>query len=186
MKLKSILSAFAATMLIGGAASAATIGWSEGQREQVVGTQVITPTDASNAPPGFFLGSVRGGETIDLHGRIVKSSDFFTFTAKRAFSIEFIFGGYAEVGGPGSAVSGLTAVPVGDRLARASTSSWTVLLPQETRTTQTSQAAMPRSSARLLQVHMSWKSMASTSKTRSMTSASTLRLFRFRPVVCCF
>lgn len=93
-------------------AQAATVGFTEGKRDRVAGTTVISPTDATNTPPGFDLGTIGFGEkfdTIDLYGRIVSAVDVFTFTSTNAFKVEFIFGGFDLHNGGSESVSGFIA-----------------------------------------------------------------------------
>ncbi len=93
-------------------AQAATLSYTEGKREQVAGTTVISPTDASNAPPGYDLGTIGFGEandTIDLYGRIVNAVDVYSFTSNSAFRIDFIFGGYDLASGGTVSESGFVA-----------------------------------------------------------------------------
>ena len=107
MALRTIGLSALAFALMSSVATAATVGFTEGVRDQVAGTTLVTPTDASNSPPGFdltasgFLGSgIAENRSIDLHGRIVGAIDVFEFTATREFEISFIFGGYdLEAGG---------------------------------------------------------------------------------------
>ncbi|MEH6405412.1 MAG: hypothetical protein V7750_18720 [Sneathiella sp.] len=91
---------------------AATISYTEGKREQVAGTTVVSPTDANNAPPGYDLGTIGFGEandTIDLYGRIVNAVDVFSFTSNSAFRIDFIFGGFDLENGGSTSESGFIA-----------------------------------------------------------------------------
>lgn len=93
-------------------AQAATVGFTEGKRDRVAGTTVISPTDATNTAPGFDLGTVGLTEkfdTIDLYGRIVNAVDVFSFTATSAFRIDFIFGGFDLYNGGSVSQSGFIA-----------------------------------------------------------------------------
>ncbi|WP_257884056.1 VPLPA-CTERM sorting domain-containing protein [Roseobacter insulae] len=97
MRLVKTISIALAAIALSGAAHAATFGWTEGLRPDVVGTNRIVPTDANNAPPGFDLGTINGGQSIDLHGRIVDAADIYQFTSKRKFRIDFIFEGFDAI-----------------------------------------------------------------------------------------
>ncbi len=121
MKLMKTISATVVALALTGAAHAATYIYTEGQRDQVAGSTVITPQDAANTSPGFDLGTANAGDSIDIHGRIVTRTDYYTFTATESFTIEWIFGGYA-LENPGSVQypaddntqSGLTSRPAGN------------------------------------------------------------------------
>lgn len=117
MKLVKSISMALAAIALSGAAQAATFGFSEGLRPDVVGTTRIVPTDANNAPPGFNLGTISGGDTIDIHGRIVTVADVYEFTSTSRFRIDFIFGGFDFFRPNGTigttTTSGLTATPLG-------------------------------------------------------------------------
>ncbi len=101
MKLTSTLFGVATALVVGSAATAATVNAvTEGQRDQVAGTSLVVPTDAASGAPGFDLGSVSNGENIDIHGRVVTQVDVYTFTTDRVAKVEWIFGGYdLELGG---------------------------------------------------------------------------------------
>lgn len=108
MKLLSKILGIIVLATFANTASAATVGWTEGARAQVAGTDKVTPTDASNGPPGFALANDLGSGTdrINLFGRIVGAADYFNFVADKAFTISFIFGGYDLVSGEGPNASG--------------------------------------------------------------------------------
>ena len=90
---KTVGAAFLAAVLVG-PAHALTIGYTEGSRDLVDGTQKLG--DASSGPLGSNLGVLGFGASqyrqIDLHGRIVSATDFFSFSATSNFIVEFIFG----------------------------------------------------------------------------------------------
>ena len=85
-----------AAIIISAPVSAATVGFTEGKRDLVLGTTAVAGTDASSNPNGFDLGTVGdgGGEftNIDVHGRIVSAADTFNFFSSGRFIVEFIFG----------------------------------------------------------------------------------------------
>ena len=92
--LQKIFGAALVVTSLGGPAHAATIGFTEGARDLVDGTQILN--DASSDPLGSNLGVLGFGNSeyrqIDLHGRIVGATDFFSFSATSNFVVEFIFG----------------------------------------------------------------------------------------------
>lgn len=81
-------------MVLAGPAHALTMGYTEGSRDLVDGTQKLG--DASSSPLGSNLGVLGFGASeyrqIDLHGRIVGATDVFSFSATSNFIVEFIFG----------------------------------------------------------------------------------------------
>jgi len=89
--------------LIGSSSFAATLSYTEGKRDQIAGSVVLSPKDAPNAPPGYSLGAIGLGEPfdrIDIFGRVVGNFDIFDFTSSSAFRVDFIFGGFdLEEGG---------------------------------------------------------------------------------------
>jgi hypothetical protein len=98
--MKSSIFAFAATLaLMSGAAHATTIGFTEGNRAAVAHTTVMG-RDAPNRGAGFLLTNDLGGsvDRINIYGKIGGSADYFQFTALKAFTVRFIFGGYDLVG----------------------------------------------------------------------------------------
>lgn len=102
-----ILSLIAAVILASAMpAAAATIGYTEGKRELVDGTERLAGGDAASS--GFVLGTVGSGaddfSRIGIFGRIVGGADFFTFHAAADFAISFAFDGVTANGG--SLVSG--------------------------------------------------------------------------------
>ena len=92
--------ALAAIMLSTSFAGAVTIqAITEGTRPTVTGT-VNIGGDAAGTPEGFSLSSLTAaGQSIDIHGRIVGSIDYFNFTSTTSVLIEWIFGGYSTAGG---------------------------------------------------------------------------------------
>lgn len=109
MKIFKLTAMLAAAAFFSGAATASTVSFTEGQRAQVAGSTVIVPRDAAGSRPGFDLGAV--GSSTEVHGRIVESNDFYTFSSGRVFSVNWIFGGFDLEAGGTVADSGLTAVP---------------------------------------------------------------------------
>ncbi|MEL7529639.1 MAG: hypothetical protein AAFN16_28030 [Pseudomonadota bacterium] len=91
---KTVIVAALVAAVLGGPAHAMTMGYTEGSRDLVDGTQKLG--DASSSPLGTSLGVLGFGASdyrqIDLHGRIVGSTDVFSFTAASNFIVEFIFG----------------------------------------------------------------------------------------------
>ncbi len=107
---------------------AATLGYTEGTRNTVVGTTKITAPDTSSNPNAAFdllkggstaVGSaLAAGDRIEIFGRIVSSIDnFFFIDAASKFNVSFIFGGYdfftSETDTSTAPVSGLTGEPAG-------------------------------------------------------------------------
>ena len=97
---KSLLAALVAAASIAGTSSfAAVIGFTEGTRDHVQGTQQLSPKDTSPNPNNAFdldgVGTL-GPDTFEIYGRIVDSVDNFSFgfTATTGFNISWIFGGY--------------------------------------------------------------------------------------------
>ena len=88
----------AAMVALAGAGHAATIGFTEGSRDQVVGTDA-TGVDVDPSEPGRQLGTILAGTIFNLHGRIRQSLDVFEFdfTATSSFSIRFNFDGYETI-----------------------------------------------------------------------------------------
>ncbi len=113
MKIATKLISLAAAALMGTAASAATIGFTEGQRADVAGTTRIVPVDAASGMPGFDLGTINSGDDVNLHGRIVTQVDTYTFTATSAVKVKWIFGGYALAAGGFETDSGFVAAAGG-------------------------------------------------------------------------
>jgi len=97
--MKKLLLILGAALMLGGSLQAATLAITEGNRDLVLGTTALAPTDSTNGPPGNPLGTVGFGggvdvyDQIDVHGRIVGAADFYNFTATSSFTIEFIFDG---------------------------------------------------------------------------------------------
>ncbi|WP_434055047.1 MAG: hypothetical protein RDA78_09340 [Roseibium sp.] len=91
---KKIVGAALLAVFLGGPAHALTIGYTEGSRDRVNGTQKLG--DASSNGLGSSLGVLGFGASeyrqINLHGRIVSATDFFSFSATSNFIVEFIFG----------------------------------------------------------------------------------------------
>ncbi|WP_299471639.1 hypothetical protein [uncultured Roseibium sp.] len=96
---KKVFGAAFLAVMITGSASAMSVGYTEGVRNLVAGTSPTIPTDSSSGPPGFDLGTLGFGATefsqINIHGRIVGATDFFSFSANSRFRVEFIFGDIA-------------------------------------------------------------------------------------------
>ena len=126
----AVASVLLATFGFAGPVVAASIGYTEGTRQTVVGTTKITAPDTSSDPFAAFdlldggatvLGNaLDAGEQIEIFGRIVGAIDNFLFIeAASSFEISFIFGGYEvyDTGTSGSisaaSVSGLTGEPAG-------------------------------------------------------------------------
>ena len=102
-------------LLVTNNAFALMMGFTEGVRDQVAGTTVIVPTDATNTAPGFDVGSLTSvGDSISIYGRIVNAADFYTFTSATAFNIDFIFGGLALENGGSTTTSGFVFDTQGD------------------------------------------------------------------------
>ncbi|GJL94698.1 MAG: hypothetical protein DHS20C05_11030 [Hyphococcus sp.] len=103
MKLRILCAALCGVLFSAGAASAATIGYTEGKRDTVIGTTAIAGPDVPSSPPGFALPTVGFGagefSQVDIYGRIVGAVDTYSFTATSDFIIEFIFDGYSTAGG---------------------------------------------------------------------------------------
>ncbi|WP_306141896.1 hypothetical protein [Roseibium sp. MMSF_3412] len=91
---RRMIGAALVAVVLGGPAHALTIGYTEGSRDLVDGTQKLG--DASSSSLGTSLGVLGFGASdyrqIDLHGRIVGATDFFSFSATSNFIVEFIFG----------------------------------------------------------------------------------------------
>lgn len=91
---KKLIGAALVAAVLGGPAHALTMGYTEGSRDLVDGTQKLG--DASSNSSGVNLGVLGFGASdyrqIDLHGRIVGATDFFSFSATSSFIVEFIFG----------------------------------------------------------------------------------------------
>jgi hypothetical protein len=122
--MKHFLIAAATAVALAAPASAATVAsFTEGTRALVDGTVRINPSDTSPNPAGAFDllagGSLSGGESVEVYGRIVDSVDnFFFINAATAFTVNFIFGGYDVIDGQGNvtsstSVSGFTGEPAG-------------------------------------------------------------------------
>lgn len=116
---KSIMGA-AALVAFSGAAQAATVSFTEGNRDQIVGSTVVNASgvDTPGTPPGFDLGTVSNADSIKLYGRVFGKTDFYQFVATDAFSLLWIFDGYSSVGansvGQNAAAgeSGFVATPI--------------------------------------------------------------------------
>jgi len=110
MRVSGFIAALGCALFAGSAASAATIGYTEGVRPTVAGTIDISPPDVASGSPGFDVGDLGVGagefDTIEIYGRIVGAKDTYNFSASSDFIIEFIFGGYALEGGGSVAQSG--------------------------------------------------------------------------------
>jgi hypothetical protein len=90
--MKNLIIAAATTSLLAmGAAQAATVSFTEGDRPTVPGSTHIGG-DAAQTPPGFDLSqdfgdnSLDNGDTVELYGRIVGALDNYSFTAGDTFS----------------------------------------------------------------------------------------------------
>ena len=106
-----VLGMAVATSLLGGAASAATVGWTEGKREVVLGTTRLS-NEAPNVAPGRELGTVTAEDSIELYGRIVSKIDYYkVVTLDVRTTVEWIFEGYETVGGTVVTDSGLDVTP---------------------------------------------------------------------------
>lgn len=111
------------SLTLGAAANAAVLKFTEGARTDIDGSVRVTAdgtggNDTAGAPPGFSLGTLTGGDEVNLHGRIVNIQDRYTFTSLASFSLEWIFEGYT-IGGSlvdedRSGFSGVPAPGVGD------------------------------------------------------------------------
>lgn len=112
---KTILAAVVAAASIAGTSSfAAVIGFTEGTRDHVQGTQQLAPKDTSPNPANAFdldTAGTLGQDTFELYGRIVDSIDNFAFgfTATSTFNVSWIFGGYNLEGGGSVGLSGFVA-----------------------------------------------------------------------------
>ncbi len=97
---KTILAAVVAAASIAGTSSfAAVIGFTEGTRDHVQGTQQLAPKDTSPNPANAFdldTAGTLGQDTFEIFGRIVDSVDNFAFgfSATSTFNVSWIFGGY--------------------------------------------------------------------------------------------
>lgn len=116
MKISRIAAGLLSLGITCGSAMAATVGYTEGKRDTVVGT-VMIGGDAVGAAPGFDLGAgntlgtgARELSQIDIFGRIVNKKDTFSFSATSGFQVSFIFGGYETTAGS-VAESGFVARP---------------------------------------------------------------------------
>ena len=112
MTIKRLMAAACAAVFMAGASSAATITVTEGARAQIAGSTAFTDTGNS----AFNLNSLNGGAygagvTIGIYGRIVGSTDKFTFTfdITNTFDLRFDFDGYDLAGG-GSVAAGLSGL----------------------------------------------------------------------------
>lgn len=104
MRLVKTISMALAAIALSGAAQAATMTFTEGNRPQVLGSTIVTANgnganDTIGTPPGFDLGTVGAGDDIKLHGRIINIEDFYQFTSKVKFTVKWIFDGYTTAGG---------------------------------------------------------------------------------------
>lgn len=110
MRVSGLVVALGCALFVGSAASAATIGYTEGIRPTVAGTIDINPPDVASGSPGFDVGDLGVGagefETIEIYGRIVGAKDTYNFSSSTDFIIEFIFGGYDLEGGGSVTESG--------------------------------------------------------------------------------
>ncbi len=99
MKHVVVAAALLAAAITSGAANAATVVFTEGKRNAVIGSTNVkdVPNKANKA---FDMGVLGGGDIIQLHGRIVSAIDSFAFTADTAFEISFLFGGFETKKGP--------------------------------------------------------------------------------------
>lgn len=123
--LKQIIGAatLVGTLALGATANAAVLKFTEGDRADIDDSVRVTTdgngaNDTAGAPPGFQLGTLTGGDDINLHGRIINIQDRYTFTSTASFSVEWIFEGYtiggALVDEDRSGFSGVPAPGVGD------------------------------------------------------------------------
>lgn len=119
--LKTIMVA-ATAITLSGAANAATVSFTEGERDEVIGS-IRVPTGSGNdtpgSAPGFDLSqgsALTGGDDVDLYGRIFGQTDFYNFASNAAFSLRWIFDGYVTAGvhpvGQSTLDSGFTATPL--------------------------------------------------------------------------
>jgi len=113
MKNLLLCAAFAVSaFLMSSVVSAATVIITEGNRGLVAGSTTYSPIDAPGEEPGYDLETIGLNEafdTIELHGRVVTDTDFFHFTAKSSFVMDYIFGGYDLQDGGSVAESGIVA-----------------------------------------------------------------------------
>ncbi|PWJ15036.1 VPLPA-CTERM sorting domain-containing protein [Jannaschia seohaensis] len=110
MKFRTLLATMVAALAFSGAASAATLKVTEGNRALVNGTVAV----ADPGPVGVNLGTVDGINVAESYGVLVAGQDGYTFvsTALTA-SIDFVFGGIQTVAG--NLNSGLiTSIDAGD------------------------------------------------------------------------
>lgn len=93
--LKTLSAAVLGLAVFAGAASATSIGFTEGARPLVAGTTPVGG-DAPNGAPGFDLtaslmgGVAQAGDTVDLFGRIVTAKDAYQFESAADFTVSFI------------------------------------------------------------------------------------------------
>lgn len=118
MNTKSILLAAGLSVLLSGAAAAATFTFTEGNgQNRALVKDSIDLEDANNSAPGFDLNSETGvanfsaGDVLQIHGRIVGATDTFTyaFTSSTAINVGFDFDGY-DLDAGGSVAAGLSGL----------------------------------------------------------------------------
>jgi len=117
MKLKTtILSVFAAVAL-GGAASAATVSVTEGDRNQIIGSTIATNNGSGSGDTAVFdltgLTDLGNGDVLEIYGRIIGFNDKYLISSKRDFKVEWIFNGYTTAEDGFVAESGFVATPFG-------------------------------------------------------------------------
>lgn len=126
MKLKSTILSTLAALALGTAASAATIGITEGNREHVIGTVVAPATGTGIADTDEFdltgFGTLVSGSTLEIYGRIINNEDTYIFSSNREFRVQWIFDGYSTLESGFVADSGFVATPTGSAGAPANIS----------------------------------------------------------------
>jgi len=106
MKINALIGA-SSLLLLSSIANAATIGFTEGSRPQVAATTSLPDTGS----PGPELGTVNATTSLAVYGRVVSATDYFQFSSKSAFTIDWLFGGYDLDNGGSVSDSGLTFNP---------------------------------------------------------------------------
>jgi len=121
MKLKTTIFSAIAAIALGSAASAATFTFTEGDRNQILGsTKVIENGSGTGDTAVYDLGLTLGsGDVIDIHGRIIGKEDTYLFESNTDFKVTWIFDGYTTDEDGFVADSGFVATPLGSESAPA-------------------------------------------------------------------
>ncbi|MEL7106071.1 MAG: VPLPA-CTERM sorting domain-containing protein [Pseudomonadota bacterium] len=92
MKLTNVTLALA--LVLGApAASAATVSITEGKRDTILGSTKIGDAKGA-ARRAHDAGTLNGGDSLNLHGRMVGAVDTFAITSLTEIAVSFIFNGY--------------------------------------------------------------------------------------------